>query len=523
MSFRGKLEGKTLSGKISKLVELRGYSAYEVAVLNGFEGTEEEWLASLQGAKGDPGTALVTSVNGQIGDVTLPTSLMVTVTKQADGSYDADLHSEEIVEANNAGKMVYCQNGYHVLTLLYATYSRCIFGCVLAGYIHTVTVSANGASVASTPLATGDGSGSGADGITPHIGDNGNWFIGETDTGMPSRGEVGPTGVHVGPDAPEDDAVHVWVDTDEDSNAELPSGGDGGYYTPVITQTEAGKAEFSWTASKAGMPTVSPQSVTLPQGPQGEKGEPGADGNDGPKGVPGADGKSAYQYALDGGYTGTEEEFAEKLADCSSYTLPIATSETLGGVKPVAKSDDMTQSVGVDADGGLWTKLGATTGTGGVFKTIADFTTTETVSEIQIPIDTDELVELCHSAKELRVLIHIEKDTSDTTTVDGNIEFGANPGWYAKFATVAKVIPAATTDWQNYSDTYIVAFCDAGQYVPSPVLIAKATQNAAATVEATQVNWISPDISYVSKGHFFYVRGTQNMGAGTRVVLEVAT
>ena len=35
------------------------------------------------------------------------------------------------------------------------------------------------------------------------------------------------------------------------------------------------------------------------------KGDPGA---------PGADGKSAYQYAVEGGYTGTEEEFAEKLA-----------------------------------------------------------------------------------------------------------------------------------------------------------------------------------------------------------------
>ena len=29
----------------------------------------------------------------------------------------------------------------------------------------------------------------------------------------------------------------------------------------------------------------------------------------------GAPGKSAYQYALDGGYTGTEEEFAEKMAE----------------------------------------------------------------------------------------------------------------------------------------------------------------------------------------------------------------
>lgn len=33
-----------------------------------------------------------------------------------------------------------------------------------------------------------------------------------------------------------------------------------------------------------------------------------------PQGDPGADGKSAYEYAQDGGYTGTEEEFAAKLA-----------------------------------------------------------------------------------------------------------------------------------------------------------------------------------------------------------------
>ena len=34
----------------------------------------------------------------------------------------------------------------------------------------------------------------GADGATPHIGANGNWFIGESDTGNPSRGEKGDTG-----------------------------------------------------------------------------------------------------------------------------------------------------------------------------------------------------------------------------------------------------------------------------------------------------------------------------------------
>ena len=33
----------------------RGKSAYEVAVENGFSGTETEWLASLKGATGAPG------------------------------------------------------------------------------------------------------------------------------------------------------------------------------------------------------------------------------------------------------------------------------------------------------------------------------------------------------------------------------------------------------------------------------------------------------------------------------------
>ena len=38
-----------------------------------------------------------------------------------------------------------------------------------------------------------------------------------------------------------------------------------------------------------------------------------------PQGEPGIDGKTAYQYAQDGGYTGTEEEFADKLT--KEYTI----------------------------------------------------------------------------------------------------------------------------------------------------------------------------------------------------------
>jgi len=55
MSIKGSIKGETLQGNINRLHELRGYSAYEVAVLEGFEGTKEEWLASLKGNKGDKG------------------------------------------------------------------------------------------------------------------------------------------------------------------------------------------------------------------------------------------------------------------------------------------------------------------------------------------------------------------------------------------------------------------------------------------------------------------------------------
>ena len=50
------------------------------------------------------------------------------------------------------------------------------------------------------------------------------------------------------------------------------------------------------------------------QGPQGETGPQGPQGIQGDTGPTGANGKSAYQYAVEGGYTGTEDEFAEKLA-----------------------------------------------------------------------------------------------------------------------------------------------------------------------------------------------------------------
>lgn len=45
----------TMRGSLNVVYGKDGESAYELALLNGFEGTEEEWLASLKGEQGNPG------------------------------------------------------------------------------------------------------------------------------------------------------------------------------------------------------------------------------------------------------------------------------------------------------------------------------------------------------------------------------------------------------------------------------------------------------------------------------------
>lgn len=64
-------------------------------------------------------------------------------------------------------------------------------------------------------------------------------------------------------------------------------------------------------------------------------------------GDPGAPGKSAYQYAQDAGYTGTEQEFAEKLAqDSPGGGGFVVTDDGEGNVRL-----DLSGSVSVSDDG----------------------------------------------------------------------------------------------------------------------------------------------------------------------------
>lgn len=62
-----------------------------------------------------------------------------------------------------------------------------------------------------------------------------------------------------------------------------------------------------------------------------------------PTGIPKGDLASAVQTSLN-------------KADTALQSIPIATPSVVGGVKPTTKTSEMTQSVGVDSNGALWTK-----------------------------------------------------------------------------------------------------------------------------------------------------------------------
>ena len=54
MSLNGNVsENNVIVGKIGDIKAIHGKSAYEIALLHGEIKTEEEWLASLKGEKGD--------------------------------------------------------------------------------------------------------------------------------------------------------------------------------------------------------------------------------------------------------------------------------------------------------------------------------------------------------------------------------------------------------------------------------------------------------------------------------------
>lgn len=111
----------------------------------------------------------------------------------------------------------------------------------------------------------------------------------------------------------------------------------------------------------------------------------------------------------------------------SSYTLPIASPTVLGGVQPVAKTDAMTQSVGVDEAGALWAPAASGGGSGGGYtaEKLYELTLTEEVngiSEGSLPFNPMEY-------KRIIVLGKLVASTNNKTNVSLYIYLGGLGQW----------------------------------------------------------------------------------------------
>ena len=99
----------------------------------------------------------------------------------------------------------------------------------------------------------------GKDGITPTIGENGNWYLGDEDTGKPSRGETGPQG------ADGKDGTNGTDGAPGKDGADGAPGKDGTTFTPSVSAA----GDLSWT-NDGGKANPAPVNLKGPQGPAGD-------------------------------------------------------------------------------------------------------------------------------------------------------------------------------------------------------------------------------------------------------------
>ena len=116
-------------------------------------------------------------------------------------------------------------------------------------------------------------------------------------------------------------------------------------------------------------------------------------------------------------------------ADSALQSIPIATPSVVGGVKPTTKTSEMTQSVGVDSNGALWTKK-ASEGT----TVVANPTTA----------GTEELTSLQVGG----MVYNIPKGTGSDEPIIPTI--GENGNWYVNGVDTGK--PSRGADGQNGAD-----------------------------------------------------------------------
>ena len=250
-----------------------------------------------------------------------------------------------------------------------------------------------------------------------------------------------------------------------------------------------------------------------PKGDTGAKGDTGPQGPIGPKGDTGSagtDGKSAYAYAVEGGYTRTEEEFATKLAEEMPTTLPNPNALTFTGA--VTGSYDGSAPLSVDIPQG-----GGGSSGGYVDTIIADIEITEEVNTYRTSTLTSDQVEALKNADIIYFSAKLEKPSEQTSR--GKLLASIYGSYYhaAKFfyndAAYTKVTPSSSAYGGDIAESISVKNPASGKYFQSIRWKNTDDQYGGEVGEQTRASIVIPS------GSVFYLSTSTVFGVGTTAKL----
>ncbi|KAB1852318.1 hypothetical protein F4W09_15070 [Acinetobacter tandoii] len=273
-----------------------GKSAYEIAVDNGYVGSQTQWLASLKGDKGDKGDVGATGAQGIQGD------------KGDKGDTGAQGIQGVKGDKGDVG----------------ATGAQGIQG----DKGDKGDVGATGAQgIQGVKGDKGDVGATGAQGIQGVKGDKGDTGAQGIQGDKGDKGDVGATGAQ-------------GIQGDKGDKGDVGATGAQGIQGVKGDKGDTGAQGIQGVKGDKG--DTGAQGIQGDKGDKGDVGATGAQGIQGVKGDTGAQGKSAYEVAVDNGYNGTEKDWL--------------TSQS--GNSPYLDVDPNTTSIGAKATGTGATALG---------------------------------------------------------------------------------------------------------------------------------------------------------------------
>ena len=139
--------------------------------------------------------------------------------------------------------------------------------------------------------ATGEGGKDGTDGLTPIIGENGNWWIGDTDTGVKAAASDGRDGADGKDGVDGKDGANGKDGIDGKDGVDGKDGTDGAQGAPGLTPSIGGNGNWWLGNTDTGVRAAGTTGATGAAGATGATGATGAAGRNGTDGKDGKDGK----------------------------------------------------------------------------------------------------------------------------------------------------------------------------------------------------------------------------------------